>query len=64
MSGQAKLTPANAPGGPAPVAAYVRISTEHQPGSMDDQIDRIKDYAASRAMEIIRVFADTGMPAS
>jgi DNA invertase Pin-like site-specific DNA recombinase len=64
MSGQAKLTLANASGGPAPVAAYVRISTEQQLGSIDDQLDRIKDHAASRAMEIIRVFADPGTPAS
>ena len=43
-----------------PVAAYVRMSTEHQQYSTENQLDRIKEYAAHRGMEIVRVFADEG----
>ncbi|HTB81286.1 MAG TPA: recombinase family protein [Opitutaceae bacterium] len=43
-----------------PVAAYVRMSTEHQQYSTENQLDRIKEYAARRGMEIVRVFADEG----
>ena len=41
-------------------AAYVRMSTEHQQYSTENQLDRIKDYAARRGMEIVRVFQDEG----
>src|SRR2546430_2421245 len=43
-----------------PVAAYVRMSTEHQQYSTENQLDRIKEYAARRRFEIVRVFADEG----
>ena len=43
-----------------PVAAYVRMSTEHQQYSTENQLACIKDYAARRGMEIARVFADEG----
>src|SRR6202142_4587458 len=43
-----------------PVAAYVRMSTEHQQYSTENQLDRVKEYAARRGMEIVRVFADEG----
>src|SRR5688572_30406378 len=43
-----------------PVAAYVRMSTEHQQYSTENQLDRIKEYAARRGMNIVRVFADEG----
>src|SRR5476651_2468169 len=43
-----------------PVAAYVRMSTEHQQYSTSNQLDRIKEYAVRRGMEIVRVFADEG----
>jgi predicted site-specific integrase-resolvase len=43
-----------------PVVAYVRMSTEHQQYSTENQLDRIKEYAARRGMEIVRVFADEG----
>ncbi len=43
-----------------PVAAYVRMSTEHQQYSTSNQLDRIKEYAARRGMSIVRVFADEG----
>ncbi len=43
-----------------PVAAYVRMSTEHQQYSTENQMDRIREYAARRGMEIVRIFADEG----
>ncbi|MDD3179551.1 MAG: recombinase family protein [Opitutaceae bacterium] len=43
-----------------PVAAYVRMSTEHQRYSTQNQLDRIREYAARREMEIVRIFADEG----
>src|SRR5476651_2395826 len=60
MSGQAQLPLASGGGGLIPVAAYVRMSTEHQQYSTENQLDRIKEYAARRGMEIVRVFADEG----
>lgn len=48
------------PDGPVPVAAYVRMSTEHQQYSTENQLDRIKEYATKRGMAILRVFADEG----
>ena len=60
MSGQSQLPLATATGGLTPVAAYVRMSTEHQQYSTENQLDRIKEYAARRGMGIIRIFADEG----
>src|SRR5471030_199849 len=60
MSGQAQLPLASGGGGLIPVAAYVRMSTEHQQYSTENQLDRIKEYAARRGMQIVRVFADEG----
>jgi DNA invertase Pin-like site-specific DNA recombinase len=45
-------------GGLIPVAAYVRMPTEHQQYPTENQLDRIKEYAACRGMEIVRIFAD------
>jgi DNA invertase Pin-like site-specific DNA recombinase len=41
-------------------AAYVRMSTEHQQYSTENQLDRIKEYAAHRGMDIVRVYQDDG----
>ncbi|MGN8134606.1 recombinase family protein [Paraburkholderia sp. 22099] len=41
-------------------AEYVRMSTEHQQYSTQNQRDRIRDYAARRGLEIIRTYADEG----
>ncbi len=41
-------------------AQYVRMSTEHQQYSTENQGDKIKEYAARRGIEIIRTFADEG----
>jgi len=60
MSGQAQLPLLAPTGAPVPVAAYVRMSTEHQQYSTENQLDRIKEYAARRGMEIVQVFADEG----
>lgn len=60
MSGQGQLPLPAATGGLIPVAAYVRMSTEHQQYSTENQLDRIREYAAKRGMEIIRIFADEG----
>jgi DNA invertase Pin-like site-specific DNA recombinase len=41
-------------------AQYVRMSTEHQQYSTENQADVIREYAAKRGMEIVRTFADAG----
>ena len=41
-------------------AQYVRMSTEHQRYSTDNQQDAIKVYALSRGFEIVRTYADEG----
>jgi DNA invertase Pin-like site-specific DNA recombinase len=41
-------------------AEYVRMSTEHQQYSTQNQADKIREYAASRDMEIVRTYADEG----
>lgn len=45
---------------PIPAVAYVRMSTEHQQYSTANQLDRIREYAARRGLEIIRTYADEG----
>ncbi len=42
------------------VAAYVRMSTEHQQYSTSNQLDVIKAYADARDMKIVRVYSDEG----
>jgi len=41
-------------------AAYVRMSTEHQQYSTNNQMDVILEYAARRGMEIVRKYSDEG----
>lgn len=41
-------------------AEYVRMSTEHQQYSTENQGDRIREYAASRGIEIVATYADEG----
>ncbi len=43
-----------------PVAQYVRMSTEHQKYSTENQADRIFDYAVRHGMRIVRTYADSG----
>jgi DNA invertase Pin-like site-specific DNA recombinase len=41
-------------------AEYVRMSTEHQQYSTENQGQVIRQYAKERGMEIIRTYADSG----
>ena len=45
---------------PSRAAVYVRMSTEHQQYSPDNQLDVIRQYAASHGMEIVQVYSDHG----
>ncbi len=39
---------------------YVRMSTEHQQYSTENQSDKIREYAIRRGIEIVRTYADAG----
>lgn len=41
-------------------AMYVRMSTDHQKYSTENQADAIREYAARRQMEIVKIYADEG----
>lgn len=41
-------------------AEYVRMSTEHQQYSTENQADKIREYAAQNNLEIVRTYADEG----
>lgn len=41
-------------------AAYVRMSTEHQQYSTSNQMDAVREYAARRGMDIIKIYSDEG----
>jgi len=41
-------------------AEYVRMSTEHQQYSTENQADKIREYAERRSIEIVRTYADEG----
>jgi DNA invertase Pin-like site-specific DNA recombinase len=41
-------------------AEYVRMSTEHQQYSTENQADKIREYAARRGIKIVRTYADEG----
>lgn len=43
-----------------PAAAYVRMSTEHQQYSTNNQFDKIDAYAKHRGLKVVRTFADEG----
>lgn len=45
---------------PLRAAEYVRMSTEHQQYSTENQSDKIREYAARRNIEIVRTYADEG----
>ncbi len=47
-------------GPPVRVAQYVRMSTEHQKYSTENQADIIAQYAARRGFEIVRTYEDAG----
>jgi DNA invertase Pin-like site-specific DNA recombinase len=52
----------NVPGGslPIPAAQYVRMSTEHQKYSTENQATAIHEYAQKHGMTIVRTYADEG----
>jgi DNA invertase Pin-like site-specific DNA recombinase len=41
-------------------AEYVRMSTEHQQYSTQNQADKIREYAAQRGIRIVHTYADEG----
>jgi len=41
-------------------AEYVRMSTDHQRYSTENQADAIRDYAKQRGLTIVRTYADHG----
>ena len=41
-------------------AEYVRMSTEHQQYSTQNQADKIREYAAQRGIQIVHTYADEG----
>ncbi len=41
-------------------AEYVRMSTEHQQYSTENQRDKIREYAKHRGIQIVRTYADEG----
>jgi DNA invertase Pin-like site-specific DNA recombinase len=41
-------------------AQYVRMSTEHQQYSTNNQSDKIRDYASKRGIEIVKTYIDEG----
>ena len=43
-------------------AQYVRMSTEHQKYSTENQRDVIREYAETHSMNIVRTYADDGKP--
>ena len=47
-------------GKPVRAAQYVRMSTEHQKYSTENQSEALQQYAAQRGIEIIRTYADEG----
>ncbi len=51
---------ADVPPGLIRAAQYVRMSTEHQKYSTENQGDAIQQYAERRGIEIIRTYADAG----
>ena len=50
--------PAN--GKPKRAAQYLRMSTDHQKYSTENQADAIAEFARSRGMEIVKTYADEG----
>ena len=46
------------------VAAYLRMSTEHQQYSIDNQVQFIQKYADDHNMMIVRIYDDEGKAVS
>lgn len=54
------MSKASAPRDPCLAAAYVRMSTEHQRYSTNNQMDVIEDYAKRRGLKIVKRYSDEG----
>jgi len=54
------LFPASAEAAPTRAAAYVRMSTEHQQYSTENQMDIIREFATKYGMTITRTYSDEG----
>lgn len=56
--------PASPPSEPLPplipAAQYIRMSTEHQQYSTENQSDAISEYAARRGFQVVQTYADAG----
>lgn len=50
----------NADRPPRKAAMYVRMSTDHQKYSTENQADAIREYAACFQMEIVKTYTDSG----
>ncbi len=63
MSGRSVTNSGKSDSGPemdVPAVAYVRMSTDHQKYSTENQLDVIRSYARARGLQILRVFEDAG----
>src|SRR5580658_720448 len=60
MSLHAHRHSSDSPAGIGRAAEYVRMSTEHQQYSTENQRDAIRRYAEERGLVIVRTFADAG----
>lgn len=60
MGGRGETSRRDRAGQPTRVAQYVRMSTDHQRYSTENQRDTISKYAAQRGMVIVRSYADEG----
>lgn len=60
MSDVAEASSATTPAKVVRAAQYVRMSTEHQKYSTENQAEIIARYAATRGIEIVRTYADEG----
>ena len=60
MTQLGSITPEDSPRTPIRAAQYVRMSTEHQRYSTENQAEAIRQYAAERGIEIVRAYADQG----
>ena len=59
QSSDHSAAPSDSPAG-LRAAQYVRMSTEHQQYSTENQSDKIREYAARRNINIVRTYADEG----
>lgn len=63
MSGQPPRNPQPGDGNAdneVPAVAYIRMSTDHQKYSTENQLDVIRNYATTRGLKLLRVFEDSG----